>query len=85
MLIIGPYGENLFAAKPSGDIIRAVQAWYGEEKQYNYNNPNWQVDAFVILLTLAWCWTFYPGGLEGDYESRLCGCPMWEHWNVCDL
>lgn len=43
ILITGPYGENLFAAKPSGDITRAVQAWYNEEKQYNYNNPNWQV------------------------------------------
>ena len=45
VLITGPHGENLFAAKPNGDIIRAVQAWYGEEKQYNYNNPNWQPGA----------------------------------------
>jgi hypothetical protein len=81
----GPYGENLYVAKPSGDIVRAVQAWYGEEKLYNYNNPNWQVDDFVDILMLAWRWTFHAGCLEGDYESWVCSCSMWEHWDLCDL
>ncbi|KAG0253251.1 hypothetical protein DFQ27_007523, partial [Actinomortierella ambigua] len=33
----GPYGENLAAGYPS--FSKSIQAWYNEEKQYNYKRP----------------------------------------------
>lgn len=33
-----PYGENLFASSYKTDFVEAINSWYSEKKDYNYNS-----------------------------------------------
>ena len=41
--LLGPYGENLFLSSPTGSFSAAVEDWYNEGSQYDYNNPGFSV------------------------------------------
>ncbi|KAG2445146.1 hypothetical protein HYH02_008614 [Chlamydomonas schloesseri] len=82
-----PYGENLALGHPS--ITAAMDAWYAEEKVYDYANPQFNAGHFTQMV---WQRTYLvgcaigvcPDGVSyvgGVWVGRLYVCMYWPPGN----
>jgi uncharacterized protein YkwD len=76
----GPYGENLAMDYPTWSSV--VDGWYGEVKDYNYNNPGFSLDTGHFTAVVWKSTTKIGCGVKTCRDKKIYTCSYAPFGNV---